>query len=96
MNLPIYEQTRRLVPCALLFDEHLTLADHAEHLEDSIELEQLPTAAELAALAAATAGEPIVAVRPGEGPAVWWAILSMAGLAATLAVILWLSAGGAA
>ncbi|WP_343466385.1 hypothetical protein AAI421_14625 [Rhodococcus aetherivorans] len=71
MNLPIYEQTRRTVPCALLIDNTPTLADEADRLETDVELDQLP----------------IVAYRPNELPSVWFAIASMIGLIAMLAFI---------
>ncbi len=71
MNLPIYEQTRRTVPCSLLFDNTPTLADETDRLETDVELDQLP----------------IVAKRPNEMPSVWLAIASMVGLVMMLAFI---------
>lgn len=75
MNLPIYEQTRRTVPCSVLFDDNFTPADELEALETDIDLQQLP----------------IVAYRPDEMPSVWWAILSMVGLVGMLAFIMYAS-----
>ncbi|MGJ5667767.1 hypothetical protein QLG13_07850 [Rhodococcus aetherivorans] len=71
MNLPIYEQTRRTVPCSLLFDNMPASAEHADRLETDVELDQLP----------------LVAYRPNELPSVWFAIASMIGLIAMLAFI---------
>ncbi len=76
MNLPIYEQTRRTVPCQLLFDDTPSPADKADRLEDDVELDHLP----------------IVFERPNEMPSVVWSILAMVGLVAMLAFIMYASA----
>ncbi|AUM16483.1 MULTISPECIES: hypothetical protein [Rhodococcus] len=58
MKLPIFEQTRRRVPAKLLFDDSLAPADEAEDLETSVELDFLPTTAELVRLAEESADVP--------------------------------------
>lgn len=76
MNLPIYEQTRRTVPCALLFDNTPTLADEADRLETDVELDHLP----------------VYFGRPNELPSVILAIVSMVGLVGMLAFIMYAAA----
>lgn len=75
MNLPIYEQTRRTVPCSLLCDDAGTRTD-----------ESRPGTAHCG-------NAPIIAARPDEMRGVWFAVAAMV---ATIALILWLSAGGMA
>ncbi|WP_155951750.1 hypothetical protein [Rhodococcus aetherivorans] len=70
-HLPIYEQTRRTVPCALLCDNTPVPADELEVLESDVELDHLP----------------VFVGRPNELPSVWFAIASMIGLIAMLAFI---------
>lgn len=71
MNLPIYEQTRQSVPCALLCDNTPVPADELEALDVDVELDHLP----------------VYFGRPNELPSVWFAIASMIGLIAMLAFI---------
>lgn len=75
MNLPIYEQTRKTVPCALLYDNTPVPADELEALDVDVELDHLP----------------IIATRPDEMASVWWSILAMIGLVAMLAFIAYAS-----
>ncbi|WKK11927.1 hypothetical protein QYN14_25615 [Rhodococcus ruber] len=85
MNLPIFEETRRRVPAALIFDDTLTQADQAEHLETTVELDHLPTTADLVRLAEESADEPQCS---DDGD--WYALL-LIGLPFSLALglILW-------
>ncbi len=71
MNLPIYEQTRRTVPCALLCDNTPVPADDLEELDVDVELDHLP----------------VYFARPNEMPSVILAIVSMIGLVLMLAFI---------
>lgn len=95
-HLPIYEQTRQSVPCALLCDGIDTAADRAEQLGTAIELDHLPTTADLVALADTTADEPIVFTCPDELRGVYLALVWGALLCGALGFILWMYAGGAA
>ncbi|QIX48911.1 MULTISPECIES: hypothetical protein [Rhodococcus] len=76
MNLPIYEQTRRTVPCALLCDNTPVPADELEELDVDVELDHLP----------------VFVGRPNELPSVWWSILAMVGLVGMLAFIMYAAA----
>ncbi|WP_343466501.1 hypothetical protein AAI421_18365 [Rhodococcus aetherivorans] len=71
MNLPIYEQTRKTVPCALLCDNTPVPADELEALDVDVELDHLP----------------VYFGRPNEMPSVILAIVSMIGLVAMLGFI---------
>lgn len=74
-HLPIYEQTRRTVPCALLCDNTPTPADELEALDVDVELDHLP----------------VHFGRPNEMPSVILAIVSMVGLVGMLAFIMYAS-----
>lgn len=75
MNLPIYEQVRRTVPCALLCDNTPASADETDRLETDVELDHLP----------------VYFGRPNEMPSVILAIVSMVGLVGMLAFIMYAS-----
>lgn len=74
-RLPIYEQTRRTVPCSMLCDNPPTPADELEALDVDVELDHLP----------------VYFGRPNEMPSVILAIVSMVGLVGMLAFIAYAS-----